>query len=239
MRDENLAATFMVEDRDHKEFKLEVWYDEYLYNPREDDNVATMVNWDRRVEFDKYVEDSIDFMVGLLHSLGDKKVEAKEYSKPERERLLNLLYQRDDIAILGIELYDHSGYCLGEYKNNCFPDRMWDVSFVGVIYVTKDKAFNEYGGLIEDNWKAKALDHLRGELNNQDLYVRGDCYGYTEYEKYHQTVETKKWIDGANEPEVDTYEEDFWEEIDSCGGYLLEDPKQLVEELGFTLKEEL
>ena len=72
----------------------------------------------------------------------------------------------------------------------------WDSSFVGFIFISKEKARKEYGWkLITKARREKLEEYLRNEVKVYDQYLTGDVYGYR-----------------ITDTETD-------EEVDSCWGY--------------------
>jgi hypothetical protein len=55
----------------------------------------------------------------------------------------------------------------------------WDSSFVGFIFISKEKARKEYGWKnITKARKQKLEEYLRGEVKTYDQYLTGDVYGF-------------------------------------------------------------
>lgn len=84
---------------------------------------------------------------------------------------------------------------------------MFDSSCAGWI-VTVLSDFNEQN-------KAIAEQNMKLEVKEYDNYLTGEVYGYTLYEQ-----------DGFVEDDVEESAEPNWVEIDSCGGFLGDDPIQ-------------
>lgn len=118
-------------------------------NPREDDNLGTMVCFHSR------------------HNLGDKHEmtikEAQTFQK------------REDIITLPLYLYDHSGITM---KTTSFNDQ-WDSGCVGFIYITKEKVRKEYGWkIISKKRREKIEEYLRSEVKAYDQFLTGDVWGF-------------------------------------------------------------
>lgn len=182
-----------------KELDIEVGYDETTTfgdytirvmadpdgeSPREWDNLGTMVCWHNR------------------YNLGDVDGE-REYESPE-----SFLEEiGDDVIILPLYLYDHSGITMNTTGFSC----PWDSGQVGYIYVSLEKVREEY------KWKRitkKRREHiekyLTGEVETYDMFLRGDVYGFNI---------TREDEDGE---EVD---------IDSCWGFYGGDDPYMTEEV--------
>lgn len=147
-------------------YTLQVYRDEYAENPRKWDNLGSMVCWHRR------------------YNLGDKHGYDSPQDFYESEAYKNAL------VILPVYLYDHSGITV---SNSDFGDR-WDSGQIGYIFVTKEKAQEEYGSEMTEQKKELIRERLISETETYDNYLQGDCYGF-------------KIMDASGE------------EIDSCNGF--------------------
>ena len=110
---------------------------------------------------------------------------------------LNLLEQKD-YYFLPLAVYEHSGITMwcGSHWNHF--DAQWDCSDIGWIYTTKKEIFDTgCVDVTEDTWKEKANEWLEAEVEEYDMYLKGECYGYR----------FEEW-DGED-----------WDEIESCWGY--------------------
>lgn len=92
--------------------------------------------------------------------------------------LKELLAERDDAVILPLYLYDHSGLAMstGSFVGRAVHAE-WDSGQVGYIYADRDMIQKEYGKISPETVKC-AETVLEGEVNDFDLYLRGECYGY-------------------------------------------------------------
>ena len=127
--------------------------DEDPTNPRDDDNVGTMVCFHNR------------------YILGDKK---HGYRMQDYNGWAELKAGIEEgsgplAAILPIYMYDHSGLTVQTTPFSC----PWDSGQIGYIFVTEAKMKEE--GIDP----GKAEDYLKGEVETYDQYLRGDIYGYT------------------------------------------------------------
>lgn len=79
----------------------------------------------------------------------------------------------DGYHIFGVEAYIHGGVSLAlksSVKALNFPDRRWDVSFRGFIFIKRVKGWS---------WKReKAYTIAESVIKEWDQYLRGDVYGY-------------------------------------------------------------
>ena len=159
-------------------YKIEIFPDDDAQSPREDDNLGTMVCFNRR------------------YNLGDKHSYCKDDYESWKELEADIIKTEKVGVILPLMIYDHSGITMYVGTSG---DR-WDSSFVGFIFISKEKIRKEF------SWKRitkkrleKIETYLRGEVETYDQYLRGDCYGY-------------RITDTDND-----------EEVDSCWGYYGDD----------------
>lgn len=132
---------------------------------------------------------------------------ADPFHEAELSDLVSLL-DRHGKDIL-IEEFSSSGYCQGDYIE-------------GVIYVTKDR-YKKMDGTPGD-WKAKAREDMRRELEIMEKWFWGDVYGFISYEN----VKVEKHFPELPDRPVETYYE--WEQKDSCYGFY-DEPEQLAEDV--------
>lgn len=131
---------------------IEVHYDTDPDNPRDWENLGTMVCFHRR------------------YNLGDKH----DFTVEEISQ--NLLREQGAIVILPLFLYDHSGLSMSTstFRGRA-PHAGWDSGAVGYIYATKEDVTREFG---DDYTEEKVEDILRSEVEVYDKYLRGEVYGY-------------------------------------------------------------
>ena len=234
-------SPFKMVDNEGVEYTLTIEQDNHPENPREWSNVYTMVCWHRCYALgDKHDYDNSDeFFADILYNICGKELEDIE-ELPTREKY-KLACENDELYIQELNLYDHSGISISTSNGYPYNDR-WDAGCVGFIYVTKEKALKEWGGIpekdesgefikiphehpdgsvsysikytpiTEENWKECAEYHINNEVETYDQYLRGDVYGFTL---------TKKVLKQDKCPHcgevIREYEED--EFVDSCWGF--------------------
>ena len=208
-------SPFKMVDDEGKEYLLTVEDDQCPEDPRNWDNVCTMVCWHRDyILGDKHDYDGIeDFFQALC-----KEVLGKGYDETDElywQDMFKMLRASGLILIKPINMYDHSGITVSTSNEYPYNDR-WDAGCVGFIYITKKKAFCEYVNITEENWKERADKGLECEMETYDQYLRGNVYGFTLEEKVHYRNETTCPHCGEV-IKVDEY--DTYEEVDSCWGF--------------------
>ena len=200
-------SPFEMVDAEGVKYTLEVEQDNCAEDPRNWDNVCTMVCFHRRYSLgDNHTyDDGDEFFEDILHNICGIEHEAfEELSTREKYKLA---CESDKIYIKELNLYDHSGLTIS--TSSCYPynDR-WDAGCVGWVYVSKEKAMEEWGGIPErdengeliriphnhpngnvtysikytpianDNWKKVAEYHMNNEVETYDLYLRDEVYGF-------------------------------------------------------------
>lgn len=234
-------SPFTMVDSEGVKYTLKVKQDEMAEDPRDWDNVCTMVCWHGNYRLgDKHdYDDSDEFFTHVLRDIcGMNEDDIYELSTREKYKLAK---ESDKVYFKDLNLYDHSGLTISTSCGYPYNDR-WDAGCVGWIYVSKEKAMANYGGIPEknengdfiriphehpngnvtystkcapitdDNWKVVADYHMENEVETYDLYLRGDVYGYT----LVKHVVEQELCPHCGQV-VDEYEEE--EEEDSCWGF--------------------
>lgn len=120
------------------------------FNPRDNDNLGTMVCWHRN------------------YSLGDKH----QYVQPKdfQENTEGL-----EKIILPLNLYDHSGLSMSTSEFN----DSWDSGQVGWIYVTYADLQRGFPNITAVSaLKERGIQALEAEVEEYNLYLQGAVYGY-------------------------------------------------------------
>lgn len=184
--------------------------DEYPESPREWDNVATiMSNMHKNSEWDISDEGwrmDIEEFAEFLHKKLDKKC-------PDIKGLIDIDYivncesAKNYIVCKPIYMYQHDGQTISLSPFGC----PWDSGCCGYIFVFKDKIFKEFSDTNDDNWRDKAEEVIKSEINIYDDYIQGNVYGYC-LEEGH-VVEHKDLVTGA------IWTSTEYEVVDSCCGF--------------------
>ena len=158
---------------------ISIEQDDDASNPRENDNLGTMICFHRRYK----LGDEHDLDKNQFHSWA----ELYDYIK----KVLH------GYIILPLYLLDHSGLMLstGRY---CSDPQGWDTSMVGYIYITAEKIRqemcrpkyrkNQINPIlkpikhISKNDHTRVMTHLKEEVEEYSHYLNGDCYGFMLYE---------------------------------------------------------
>ena len=143
-----------METIEYKGHKIQIEQDQDPMNPRDDDNLGTMVCFHGR------------------YSLGDQNhgIDPDQFKGWGKMREY-IGQELNAYVILPIYMYDHSGITIRTTPFSC----PWDSGQIGFIYVTCDKLKGE--GLMKRT-QAEIQKYLEGEVETYDQYLRGDVYGY-------------------------------------------------------------
>lgn len=183
-------------------FRFRIEQDTEPWNPRfdMDGNIGTMnLYWSRYSLGDNQGKDDAD---ETLNDIIRENVPEDKYTDDNldydwsRSKKMKLLMSY--VVLLPCYIYEHSGLAIScSNVNYPFNDR-WDSGMAGYIYTTKERCSHEWGmEITDDSWRERAIKELEAEVENYDMYLKDECYGYIS-EQYKDG----EWIDG-----------------DSCWGY--------------------
>lgn len=194
----------MLETKEYKGLTITTSIDEYPENPRNYDNLGTMVCFHNR------------------YNLGDnthnyKKEDYTSWDELEKD----ILKQEGACVIYPVYMYDHSGlaFSFSSFYNAPLPQfhAQFDSGQIGFMFVSKKKIRKEYGkaGKVEIE---KAQDVLLAELEAFQRYVSGDVYYFTIEDENDDIVDS---CGGFNS------EEDALEEAKLSVDYIVKENERL------------
>lgn len=105
------------------------------------------------------------------------------------------------LVSLPLWVYEHGGITMSCGDRSYPYNDRWDSSCAGWIVMSKDSVMDNLAAT-EENWRTKAIECMRGEVELYDHWLTGNVYGYTLME------ETAP---------------DEWTEVDSCWGFYGDD----------------
>lgn len=126
-------------------------------------------------------------------------------------------------------------YGFGYYGNISFYDDVTCDS-EGIAWLEKDE-FLKYSGCKEDYWNGKSLDDIEWLIDELRAWGDNDVYGFITEECIKSKIH-KEYTNVDKEDE--DYEEEEWENTDSCGGFygdLDKCTEWIVEQAGFKMEE--
>jgi hypothetical protein len=117
---------------------------------------------------------------------------------------------RKKYHLFGLEAYIHSGVALALVGEGNFPDRRWDVSYLGAVFVSKeewkrkDKARKAAEGLIEtwNTYLSGGVVGFKVEKNEEHI---DSCWGY--YDINDAINEAKSSVDSYIKTEMKKHSE--------------------------------
>jgi hypothetical protein len=148
----------LLETVNHFSHSIEIHQDDDPSNPREDDNLGTMVCFHNRYNLGDtphgYDFNNYDSWAGL------------------KEAILN---DNPKAIILPIYMYDHSGITINTTGFHC----NWDSGQIGFIFISREKIREEYSAKnVSAKLRARVTTYLEGEVETYDQYLRGEIYGF-------------------------------------------------------------
>lgn len=159
----------------YKNYMLVVDQDDYSENPKEWDNIGTMLCWHRlyRLGDEHDYASPRDFLEEMVEPYIEVNTDLENISDSE---ILSIL-RENDFIILPIYLLDHSGLSISVSD---FGDK-WDSGQIGWIYVSPEKIKKEYGA-VNENTKKAAQKELKAEIEIYDSVLRGNVWYFTLYD---------------------------------------------------------
>ena len=138
-------------------------------NPREWDNLGTLVGFHRNYSFSDS-DQELDFDTDAYNSFDE--LAQKTFKK--------------DYIYLNVYMYEHGNIALSTSPFSC----RWDSGQLGFIYVSKEKILKEFGGkIVTKQLKEKVLRILEGEIKLMNKYVSGETYGYSIADKEGEEID--------------------------------------------------
>ncbi len=139
---------------------LEIILDENPINPREDDNLTTMICSHKR------------------YILGDKHdYNTDNYNNwDEFENAIRI--KEKPVIMLPLYMYDHSGITISTTPFGC----RWDSGQIGFVIITH-KSIDALGCFINDgesftDYNERLIKYLIAEVELYDMYLTGETYGF-------------------------------------------------------------
>lgn len=186
--------------------QAELIYDQHAANPRECDNLGTILIAHNKAHWIANRDVAVDISIPLGNS-------PYEHWDNIRREQLNL--KKSDIAIAyPITKHEHGEISLQlGYKSG------WERGVVGFVYVKKDQVRKCYGvDRITKSIIERAKNCLQSELDMLTGWLNGDCYGWQ--------IKEYALDDGLDWKEVDV--------LDACWGYC--DKEQALDDMQNMLK---
>jgi len=143
---------------EYKNHQIIISYNENPFNPRENDNLGTILCVHKKYSLGDKVSD-------FNHNNFDSWEEIEKWLKKEKKAKY----------ILPVYMYDHSAIALSTNPFSC----PWDSGRVGFIYLTKEKFNQEYGNkTLSKKMKNIIKKVFELELKEYQAYINVEMYEY-------------------------------------------------------------
>lgn len=179
----------VVETIEYKGYKINIYQDDCDESPREWDNLGKMLCSHRRYnlgdeqlenynhsfwnDFTRYIQNKyniVDYDEKETYLYDNCSEELTEKGEEKINKWI-----KDNIIVLPLYLYDHSGITISTSEFSC----RWDSGQVGYIFVDFETIKKEYGvKRVSKKLKEKVKKVLKSEVNTYDDYIRGNIYGF-------------------------------------------------------------
>jgi hypothetical protein len=180
---------------EHRGHKIEVHFDCdcEAVNPRENDNVGTMVCWHRRANygdeqpkcspedwFRAKLTDWAEARRGISERI-DRNIDVflERIEDWDLHQLMNRFVQNN--MLVPIMAYEDGGITIRAYNYGNFPDKQWDCGQLGFIYVSYEDILKNWGGkgkLPGVRAMKSARRCLEAEIEEYNSFLTGEVYGY-------------------------------------------------------------
>lgn len=179
---DELELDTIYKDNNGRFFKL--FYDEYSESPRLDDNVATVLTWER--DYDSPDENNDTFEeFAEKHGVDTSK-------KWGLDSVMEAM-RKEGYYVVPVYALHHG---VSHYSIDDFNDP-WDSGVVGVAFCKEQEGLPG-----NDNYLRRIIDR---EVKTYDAWVNGEIYGVVRLDKTEDIVdETTEWVilDGDNRTET-------------------------------------
>ena len=140
-----------IETVEYRGYEIKIGIDWFEVNPREDDNLGTMICFHRN------------------YKLGDENI--NDYTVEDIRKIEN----SKDYVSLPLYLYDHSGITMNTTGFTC----RFDSGRIGLIFVSKERIREEYGWKNLTSKRVKQIEgYLKGEVELYNCCISGQVYCY-------------------------------------------------------------
>lgn len=182
---EDLELDTIYKDNNGRFFRL--FYDEYSESPRLDDNVATVLTWERDYNSPDENNDTFEEFAekhGVDVSKGcnlDSVMEAM---------------RKEGYYVVPVYALHHG---VAHYSINDFNDP-WDSGVVGVAFCKKQEGLPD-----NDDYLRKIIDR---EVKTYDAWVNGEIYGIVRLDKTEDVIdETTEWVILDDDNRTETFKD--------------------------------
>ena len=180
---DELEVDTIYKDNSGHFFKL--FYDEYSDSPRLDDNVATILTWERNYSSPDENNDTFEEFAEKHGVDVSKEWDLDSVMDAMRE---------EGYYVVPVYALHHG---VSHYSIYDFHDQ-WDSGVVGVAFCKKQKGLPD-----NDDYLRKIIDR---EVKTYDAWVNGEIYGIVRLDKTEDVIdETTEWVILDDDNRTDTF----------------------------------
>ena len=179
---DELELDTIYKDNSGHFFKL--FYDEYSESPRLDDNVATILTWERNYNSPDENDDTFEEFA--------EKHGVDVSQEWNLDSVMGAM-RKEGYYVVPVYALHHG---VSHYSIDDFNDP-WDSGVVGVAFCKKQEGLPD-----DDDYLRRIIDR---EVKTYDAWVNGEIYGVVRLDKTEDIVdETTEWVilDGDNKTEI-------------------------------------
>jgi len=166
---------YTAHTEEYENLTIKIIQDTEPQNPREWDNLGTMVCKHSRYNLGD-VQMQQDTAEEYLNDEYNIVEQEDQWELPDKEKEKIHKWIDKNLIILPLYLYDHGGITMSTGSFSC----QWDSGQVGFIYIDREKMKKEYSvKYLTKKFREKIAGYLKNEVKEYDQYITGDCYGYT------------------------------------------------------------
>jgi len=168
---------YLIEEQEYKGCKVKIYQDPEPDDPRNWDNLGTMVCFHKR------------------YDLGDTTDLTSDRFEGWEELEQHLIKEKQAEVIAPLYMYEHSGISIkiGSFYGCGLPQghARFDSGQIGFVYVSRETLLKEYGvKRITKKVKDTARKVLEGEVDTYNKYVSGQVYGFVAEDKKEEQIES-------------------------------------------------
>ena len=168
---------YLIEEQEYKGCKVKIYQDPEPDDPRNWDNLGTMVCFHNR------------------YTLGDKTDLTSDRFEGWEELEQYLIKEKHAEVMAPLYMYDHSGISIkiGSFYGCGLPQghARFDSGQIGFVYVDKETLLKEYSvKRVTKKIKDKARKVLEAEVDTYNKYVGGQVYGFVAEDKEGEQIES-------------------------------------------------
>jgi len=158
---------------------LRIYRDESPESPRGWSNVGEMYGWHRKYGSpDKLPNRNTSLWDVLAAHVPELRNDGESLAERHTVReAIQLANDGGEALVLPLFMHDHGSVGLSHTNCSIFTDP-WDSGLFGIHLLARNRAFEEFMGVTVENWRERARKVLDSELNEYQLYLDGQVWGF-------------------------------------------------------------